>query len=211
MSKKQNKLLIILFILTFLALTISTAFAIFTATRETFETRKDKASSTIMETVVFDTGGAININANSANFKEGMPSIVSETTGTVNLIAGSDTSRLASYKYNVTLNIDNNNFEYSTPDEKPELILMVTDPNGNKVRNINGLKFVSEGGYEGFDITKTTGNYFIVQNYKIETASNIIHSWKFEIVFVNYPLNQNINAGKYLNGYITLDHGDERL
>ncbi len=211
MSKKQNKLLIILFILTFLVLTVSTAFSIFVATRETFETNKEKASTTVMETVVFDTGGSININANYMNFQEGMPSVVGETTGSVNLIAGSDKSRLASYKYNVKLNIDSNNFEYSTEDEKPELILIVTGPDGRKLKSAQGLQYVQYENYEGFDITEANGEYLIAENYLIETPDNTTDNWNFEVVFVNYPLNQNANAGKYLNGYITLEHGDVRI
>lgn len=211
MSKKQSRLLIILFILTFLVLTVSTAFAIFVAIRETFETGNDKATSTVMETVVFNTDGSINVNANYMNFQEGMPSVVGETTGSVNLIAGSDKSRLASYKYNVRLNIDSNNFEYSTEEEKPELILIVTSPDGKKLKSVPGLQYVQYENYEGFDITKANGEYLITENYLIETPDNTTDNWKFEVVFVNYSFNQNANVGKYLNGYITLEHGDVRI
>ncbi len=211
MSKKQSRLLIILFILTFLVLTVSTAFAMFVATRETFETEKDKATTTVMETVVFNTGGSINVNANYLNFQQGMPSVVGETTGSINLIAGSDKTRLASYKYNVRLNIDSNNFEYTTEDEKPELILIITGPDGNKLTRVPGLDYVEYNEYKGFDITKANGEYFIAKDYLIETADNKTDNWNFEVVFVNYPLNQNENAGKYLNGYITLEHGDVRV
>ena len=211
MSKKQSRLLIILFILTFLVLTVSTAFSIFVATRETFETNKEKTSTTVMETVVFDTGGSINVNANYMNFQKGMPSVVGETTGSVNLIAGSDKSRLASYKYNVRLNIDSNNFEYSTEDEKPELILVVTDPDGNILTEVPGLEYVEYEEYKGFDITKASGEYFIAKDYLIETPDNKTDNWNFEVVFVNYPLNQNANTGKFLSGYLTLEHGDVRI
>ena len=64
--------------------------------------------------------------------------------------------------------IESNTLTYSTPSEKPELILEVKDYNGNEVTSIEGLNYVTvvdgKGNtIKGFDITTTTGKYYITK------------------------------------------------
>ena len=49
------------------------------------------------------------------------------------------------------LSIDTNEFTYSTEEQTAELILTITDPNGNPLTSINGLNYVTVGDISGFD------------------------------------------------------------
>ena len=100
--------------------------------------------------------------------------------------------------YNVYFIIDENNFEYTTQDGKTELLLNVTDPNGNEVTNITGLVY-REG---GFDITTRTGGFLISADYIIETNSTITQNWQVSVTLVNLDSDQNDNQGKTLKGRV---------
>ena len=65
----------------------------------------------------------------------------------------------------IDTNVSNeeNNFEYSSDDKKPEIILNITDPDGNEVTDITGLKRTDGG----FDITKRKGSFLIVKDKEI--------------------------------------------
>ena len=101
--------------------------------------------------------------------------------------------------YNIYIIIESNNLEYTTEDNTPELLLNVTDPNGNKLENITGLVHYEEG----FDITTRTGGFLIASDYVIE-ANNAteVQNWNIEITLANLDSNQNANTGKNFSAKI---------
>ena len=151
----------------------------------------------------FSFGDEINIQANEENFAEGMPSLSDSTTGSA-ILRANDATNSATATYNIYLIIESNNFEYTTEEGTPELLLNVTDPNGKKVENITGLVHYEDG----FDITTRTGGFLLIPDYEI-TATDVetIQDWLIEVTFVNLDSDQNANTGKTLTGklYITQD------
>ena len=101
--------------------------------------------------------------------------------------------------YNIYIIIEANNLEYTTPNNTPELLLNVTDPNGNKLTNITGLVHYEQG----FDITTRTGGFLIASDYVIE-ANNAteVQNWNIEITLANLDSNQNANTGKNFSAKI---------
>ena len=102
----------------------------------------------------FNFGDIINIEADENNFGPGMGSLSDSTTGTAILRANNATNE-ASATYNIYLIIETNDFVYTTAEGTPEILLNVTDPNGNEVQNIIGLVHYENG----FDITTKTGGF----------------------------------------------------
>ena len=99
--------------------------------------------------------------------------------------------------------IEENEFDYTTEEERPEIILEVIDPNNKPVENIVGLKKV-EGGY---DITKKKNETFLItSDYDIKANPQEEQKWQVKVTLVNFKdVNQKNNAGKSLSGkvYIT--------
>ncbi len=202
MSKKQTMFLIIIFIICFCVLSISAGLAMFTLD-VSFDTQRDKATAATMPILIFNAGNAINIEANSFNFVVPGHTLTSETTSTATLIAGSD-NRLVQDYYDLKINLERNDFIYTKNPQTPELLLIITNPEGEVVRDLANLEFVSVDGYEGFDITGKEGIYEVTTNHLIETTSQTVHNWNIKIAFVNYDHNQDTNRGKYLVGKILI-------
>ena len=104
----------------------------------------------------------------------------------------------ASDRYNIYFIIEANDFIYTTDNATAEILLNVTDPNGNKVENITGLVHTDKG----FDITTRTGGFLLVPDYDITaTRGNITtQEWKVEVTLVNLDTDQTKNTGKTLSG-----------
>ncbi len=202
MSRRQNTILLIIFVLTFFVISLSATLAFFVGQQISFESNKENVSSATMETLVFNAGEPIDFYANIGNFAPNMPSLVGITETSATLIAGS-LHNLASYKYNVDLELSVNDFVY-TKGSEPELLLVAYDPEGNLIQNVPNLEYKQVGEYSGFDITGKEGHYPIFHDYVIETDSTVTQTWRFEVIFINYPTNQDLNKGKTLNGYIRI-------
>ena len=84
-----------------------------------------------------------------------MPLFYKTIISYIHLLFNINTTNQASGKYNIFFIIDDNDFVYSTVDGQAELLLKITDPNGNEVEDITGLKKVENG----FDITTRTGGF----------------------------------------------------
>ncbi len=172
---------------------------------------KLEAQTATLNYMLFDAGNPISIYPDTDNFREGMGNLSSETFARVYL-KHSEGDIAASVKYNLLLNIESNTLTYSTPSEKPELILEVKDYNGNEVTSIEGLNYVSvvdgKGNtIKGFDITTTTGIYYITKNREITTDTELIEKWDAKVTYVNLSENQNNNLEKRIKGLYTYRKG----
>lgn len=207
MSKKQINILTILFFLILIVLSISTAFAWFANFKINTESKENKVSSATTETIIFNAGNPINIQANDDNFSENKPSLEATTNCSVTLQSGSTNYALTNY--DIKLFISKNNFLYTIDPTKPELLLIIKDPQGNIVDNVPGLTFVKTLDYQGFDITRSVGGFVIASNQVIETNSYLTHEWEVSVVFVNYDEKQDANRGKSLVGYLAIGKSGE--
>ncbi|MDE6284144.1 MAG: hypothetical protein K2M17_00140 [Bacilli bacterium] len=154
------------------------------------------------DSLAFEVGDEINIEADLENFAPDKGSLKDDTTASATLKANNTTNE-AKAKYNLFFIIDKNDFTYTTEDNKAELVVRVTDPKDNEVTAIEGLKKVENG----FDITTRVGSFLIAADYEIETTSTETQKWKLEVELVNLDSDQNANQGKVLNGrfYITTE------
>lgn len=210
MSKKQTLILTIIFILTFLTFAISATFAWFAGFDISLETADNDVSSATTETLVYNAGGPISIFADHTNFGEGMDSLKGNTSCSASLTAGSN-REMVTFNYDVKLVIEKNDFIYTQGESNPELLLIVTDPLGKPVQDIKNLKYVNTGEYQGFDITKASGEFDIALNYPLRTASYISHEWKVEVIFINYKENQDQNKGRTLLGRLEIGTSGELI
>ncbi len=162
------------------------------------------ASTGTTDSLSFSVGDDIVLNATIENFKKGGNNLVGTTSATATLKANNATNE-ASSKYNVFFIIEENDFEYTTGDGQTELLLKATDPEGNEVTNITGLKKAENG----FDITTRIGGYLLASDYEIKTTNTTEQTWNIEISLINLSTDQKVNLGKTFSGKFLITTGNE--
>ncbi len=210
LNNKTRNIIASLYIVALLMLLIGTTFSFFTVIKTANVNPAAEVKSASTNEILFEVKDKIEIYPTAANFKAGGDNISSEVTGTVKFTR--NTEDFDSEKYNVILNIANNNFKYSTEEKTPELILEVTGPDG-VVEEIEGLSYESvidnKGNtINGFDITTKTGAINIATD-KVITAdmgsnNEATHEWKIKVTYVNLNVSQNANYEKELSGTIQI-------
>ena len=203
MEKKPNekKVLALSFlgVLTFIAVVVGATYAYFTAQGGGTGNINVNATTNTTDNLSFQVGNAISLTANQEDFAQGMGNKSGETYARATLTANNATNN-ATRNYYVYLDIQSNNFEYTTEDEQGELLLKVIGPDGSEVTTLPGLTRKTSGSGEnevtGFDITETTGLITIADNYEIVSTGTETQEWQIEVIFVNLDSDQNGNAGK---------------
>ena len=155
----------------------------------------------------------INLNPNQFNVTEGGGGLSDTATGTASLIANS-TNNSATFDYYVYFQINTNEYIYTTEDNKPEIVLSITDPEGNPVTKLanSDLEYVEAENADGttvsgFDITTASGLINIASNYEITSNSSTNateQDWIFTVTFINLTTNQSENGGSTLDAEIIL-------
>ena len=153
----------------------------------------------------FGLGNPIKIDATPTTLPENGTNYVSSTTATAYLKANS-TNKSATFNYFVYFQIETNTFKYSNG-TTPEIILTVTDPNGNELTSLSGLTYGTFSGISGFDITTKSGIFDIATNYEITSNSSNDYTnqtWTFTVTYLNLPFDQSLNFGNNMtvNVYI---------
>ena len=195
---------IVLIIIAVLLLCVGTTLAYIIAQLSTGASENVNLSSDTVDNLQFNVDKEIVLNPNQFNVVEGGNNLTDTAVGTASLIANS-TNDIATYNYYVYFQINSNNYIYTTTDQKPEIILTITDPTGSPVTSVNGLTYVESLG--GFDITTKSGLYTIAEEYLITSNSSTtdtVQDWTFTVSFINLDTNQYENGGKTLEGEIIL-------
>ena len=199
---KLNKtiILIMVSIFTLIIFIGGTTYAYFANNMADPTQKNMEIMSNTVDNLFFEIEKDIQINANINNFTQGKENLSDDTDATATLIPNNYNNQ-AIAMYNVYIIIEENDLEYTTENQTPELLLNVTDPNGNKLENITGLIHYDNG----FDITTRTGGFLIASDYIIE-ASNVakVQTWNLEITLVNLDSNQNANLSKRFSAKIYL-------
>lgn len=209
MNDKVKKILMVIYVLTIVAMLATSTFAYFTYLNVSNMSPEVEAETATLEMLVFDMGNTINIHANQYNFGEDASSITEKTYASAQLIWNKED--IVEHTYDISLNIAKNDFEYSIDENSAELILTITDPEGNEVTDIDGLDYVSVRDINGkiihgFDITTKYGKINIVKDYKIATSlTAITQIWNMEVTFVNLDASQAVNMGKELVGNFKIE------
>ena len=155
----------------------------------------------------FDVDKELSMTLNQFNFTAEAGNLFDTATAVASLKAN-DTTETADFTYNIYFNILSNDYIYTTPDHKPEIILTITDPSGNIVTDIEGLTYVTAGDVSGFDVTETRRKLISVsKDHAISSRSSknaTRQNWSFKINFINLETNQKDNAGKTFNAKIII-------
>ena len=181
--------------LTFIAVVVGATYAYFTAQGGGTGNINVNAQTATTDNLSFQVGEAISLTANQEDFYQGAENKSGSTFARATLTANNATNN-ATRNYYVYLNIESNDFEYTTGDNQAELLLKVTDPDGTEVTNISGLTRKTSGDVTGFDITTQTGLITIADNYEITSTGTETQEWQIEVIFANLDSDQNANTGK---------------
>ena len=163
----------------------------------------------------FNVDKDINLNPTQFNVPEGGGGLSDTAIGTATLLANS-TNKTATYDYYVYFNIKSNNYTYTTEEQKPEIVLTITDPTGEVVTSIEGLTYVTAQNADGsevngFDITTKSGLFNVASLYEITSNSSTdvtVQDWKFTVTFINLTTNQAANGGSTLDAEIILSKNE---
>ena len=155
--------------------------------------------TTISDTVddfKLELGKPLSLNATATTLPESGSNLVVTSTEIAKLKANS-TKKTANYNYYLYLQITNNTFKYSDG-TTPEIILTITDPNGNEITSLDNLTYGTYNGVSGFDVTTTTGIFTIANNYEITSNSSTTyteHDWNITLTYLNLNIDQSGNYG----------------
>ena len=210
LDDKKKRLVIILSIL---VLFIGISFAYVVAQLSGGAFGDVDITSDTTDNLTFSVSKDISLNPTQFNVTEGGGGLSDTAVGTASLLANS-TNNTFSTTYYVYFNINSNNYIYTTEDQKPEIVLTITDPNNNPVTELpnNDLTYVTAENADGttlsgFDITTASGLFNIASLYPISSTSSTdptVQNWTFTVTFINLTTNQTENGGKTLNAEIVL-------
>ncbi len=194
-NEKKVLALSFLGVITFIAVVVGATYAYFTAQGGGSANTNVNVQTSTTDNLSFQVGSAISLTANQEDFGSGAGNKSGETFARATLTANNATNN-ATRNYYVYLNIESNDFEYTTEDNQAELLLKVTDPDGTEVTTLGSLERKTSGDVTGFDITTQTGLITIADNYEIVSTGTVTQDWTVEIIFANLDSDQNANTGK---------------
>ncbi len=190
MKNKKTYLIIIVILLALVV--VGVTFAFFQAQGDKNASANVNVKTEDMDSLVFSVGDKINVSANQFDFGSKAGNKVGSTYAKATL----KTSKSATANYYVYLNIETNDFEYTTDNKTAELILTVTDPSGNELTEINGLNYVTVNDIKGFDVTEASGLIKLVNNREITSTGIKEETWNVTLTFINLDSDQAKNAKK---------------
>ena len=207
-NKKQALILSIVAVATLIALVVGATYAYFQAQGGTGKSTEVKVTTYTTDMLTFTTGSAIGLYADQSSFGQEKGSLSGETFAKATLVANNKTNE-ATDNYYVYFNIENNTFKYTLGEDKPELILTVTGPDGNEVTEIFGLthKVVQDRenkSISGFDVTTTNGIVTIANKKTITATPNAEEQYTLKLTFVNYEGDQTANATSSLSAKVMI-------
>ena len=207
-NKKQALILSIIAVATLIALVVGATYAYFKAQGGTGSSTEVKVTTYTTDMLTFTTGNAISLYADQSSFGSNKGSLSGETFAKATLVANNKTNE-ATDNYYVYFNIENNTFKYTLGNDKPELILTVTGPDG-EVTSLPGLVYKTVQDREnksisGFDVTTTNG-LITIANKKTITATTDAkeEQYTLKLTFVNYEGDQTANATSTLSAKVMI-------
>ena len=189
---KNKKTYLIIIVILLVLVVVGVTFAFFQAQGDKNASADVNVKTEDMDSLVFSVGDKINVSANQFDFGSGAGNKVGSTYAKATL----KTSKSATANYYVYLNIETNDFEYTTDNKTAELILTVTDPSGNELTEINGLNYVTVNDIKGFDVTEASGLIKLVNNHEITSTGTKEETWNVTLTLINLDSDQSKNAKK---------------
>ena len=201
---------------------VALALTVIMATYAYFNAQGGSATSTNLNVTTYTTdvftfaaGDEINLEITQSNFASGKGNAVGNTFASATLTANNKTNTATEHYY-LYLNIENNDFEYTVNSATPEVMLTITDSEGNEVTDIEGLIHTTVTDAKGttvsgYDITTKSGLLTLFKNREITATSKKEEKWNITITFVNYDENQNGNAGKSMSAKVMIQKEEEKV
>lgn len=211
MNKENSKIKVIISIIALITLVIGATYAYFKDQIDKGKQTDIIVKSKTTDLLTFEMGDPIGIEVNQQSFASGKGNLYSESFAQANLIANNNTNE-ATANYNVYVLVNSNNYLYTQSDKRAEMLLSITDPEGNELTSLDGLKHVSVTDatgttLTGFDITTYKGLINVASNYEINSTSSTditSQKWIIRVTFVNYDVNQSENGNKEMFGKIII-------
>ena len=211
MSKSNEKKVLVLSavaVITLIAVVVGATFAYFQAQGGGSSDIDASVITSTTDKLSFQVGNGIDISASQENFALGMDNVTGSTTASAMLTANNATNT-ATRNYNLYLDIKNNGFTYTVNEDTPELILTITGPDDQPLKNLAGYEYVTADGVSGFDITEASNAILIADNYEITASPEITQTWNITVTFINLDSDQNKNTGKTFAADVII--GEEKL
>ena len=211
MSKSNEKKVLVLSavaVITLIAVVVGATFAYFQAQGGGSSDIDASVITSTTDKLSFQVGNGINISASQENFAQGLGNRTGSTTASAMLTANNATNT-ATRNYNLYLDIKNNGFTYTVNEDTPELILTITGPDDQPLKNLAGYEYVTVDGVSGFDITEASNAILIADNYEITASPEITQTWNITVTFINLDSDQNKNTGKTFAADVII--GEEKL
>ena len=208
-NKKQALILSIIAVVTLIALVVGATYAYFKAQGGASSSTEVKVTTYTTDMLTFTTGSAISLYADQSSFGQEKGSLSGETFAKATLVANNKTNE-ATDNYYVYFNIENNTFKYTLGEDKPELILTVTGPDGNEVTSLPGLTHTTVQDREnksisGFDVTTRNGLITIANKKTITATTDATEEqYTLKLTFVNYEGDQTANATSSLSAKVMI-------
>ena len=199
-KKKQAIILSVIASIALLVLIVGATYAYFQASGGTGTSANLRVTTYTTDVFNFEVGSDISINADATSFASGKGNASGNTFAKAILTANNKTNTATEHYY-LYLNISNNTFTYTQNENTPELLLTITDANGNAVTDITSLtyKTVTDGkgaSISGYDITNKSGVITLFNNKEITASPTKTDEWNITVTLVNYDKDQSKNAGK---------------
>ena len=208
MEKKKVKLFSAIALVALAMLVVGATYAYFQNQYGSASNADVNVTTYTTDMLTFTTGNAISLYADQTSFGQEKGSLSGETFAKATLVANNKTNE-ATDNYYVYFNIENNTFKYTLGEDKPELILTVTGPDGNEVTEISGLTHTTVQDREnksisGFDVTTTNGIITIANKKTITATPSKEEEYKLKLTFVNYEGDQTENASSGLSAKVMI-------
>ena len=207
-SKKQAIILSVVAVVTLIALVVGATYAYFSAQGGSATSTNLNVTTYTTDVFTFAAGDEINLSITQSNFASGKGNAVGSTFASATLTANNKTNTATEHYY-LYLNIENNDFEYTVNSATPELMLTITDSEGNEVTDVAGLTHTTVTDAKGttvsgYDITTKNGLLTLFNNREITTTSKKEEKWNITITFVNLDADQTKNANKSLSAKVMI-------
>ena len=214
----KDKKKIIIVITSCLLLVIGATFAYFIAQIGAGAKSTVDINAKTVDDLKFEVSKDINLSVDQFNFASGAGNLSDNAIAKASLRANAS-KNTATYNYYVYFNVSSNEFIYTTSDNKPEIVLTITDPNGAEVTSIDGLTYVNATNADGtvvngFDITTYKGLITVANNHEITSNSSKNYTnqeWNFKVTFINLDTNQAANDNKTLTGEVLIQKDEKQI
>ena len=199
-NKKQAIILSVIASIALLVLIVGATYAYFQASGGTGTNTDVRVTTYTTDVFNFEVGSDISIYADATSFASGKGNASGSTFAKAILTANNKTNTATEHYY-LYLNISNNTFIYTQNESTPELLLTITDANGNAVSDITSLayKTVTDGkgaSISGYDITNKSGVITLFNNKEITASPTKTDEWNITVTLLNYDKDQSVNTGK---------------